>query len=246
MTIIRAGTAPHDIREWAHDLRNLFGAIASARHLLEDGPDDTRRRQILDAIEAAAARGGAIVTNLLAAASEPPPETFGLRARILLLEPLLHMIAGRGNRLILDLVDDDSLIEAVQSRFDGLMIELVANARAAMSRPGSIRIRLRVRQGHIRLLVLDSGCGMVGEVRCNLLTQLPTLGAHGTGFQQVRRFVEDMHGRLRLRSSPGAGTLIAIDLPAWSSPARWSKDPLARDRAQMDIPGYQTGECSNR
>jgi signal transduction histidine kinase len=208
-----ASTANSAFRERAHDLRNLFGAIASARHLLDDRPDEPRRSQILDAIEEAAQRGGALTTSMLEAGTEPRRVTFDPRARIMDLEPLLRTIAGPGNVLTLDLGEATASIRFAPDRFDHVVIELVANARGAMTCPGAIHLRLRARRGRVRLTVVDSGCGMTAEACHALQTRMPPLGAHGTGFQQVRRFVEEIHGSLRLRSRPGRGTLVAIDLP---------------------------------
>lgn len=214
VTAIPASTANSAFRERAHDLRNLFGVIASARHLLDDGPDEPRRRQILDAIEEAAQRGGALTTSMLEAGTETQRVSFDPRDRLAHLEPLLRTIAGHGNVLILELGDVGAAIRVVPDRFDHVVIELVANARVALTRPGTIRLRLRARHGRIRLTVTDSGCGMTAEACHALMTRVPPPSAHGTGFQQVRRFAEEIHGRLRLRSRPGRGTLVAIDLPA--------------------------------
>lgn len=213
MTAALASTADSELRECAHDLRNLFGAIVSARHLLDDQPSEAQRCQILDALEEAAQRGGALTTSLLEASTHRRRESFDLRARLALLEPLLRTIAGSGTLLDLDLGADAAPVRGVPDRFDHVVIEMVGNARAALARPGRILVRLRVRRGHVRLSVLDTGCGMAADTCHALMTQLPPPGAHGTGFQQVRRFVEDIHGTLRLRSSPGKGTLVAIQIP---------------------------------
>jgi signal transduction histidine kinase len=208
-----ASNPNRELRERAHDLRNLFGAIASARHLLDDQPEEPRRRQILDAIEEAAQRGGALTTSLLQSATDRRRQRLDLRARLAGLEPLLRTIAGSGNLLTLDLGCEDAPIRVAPDRFDHVLIELVANAHTALTCPGMIQIRLRKGRGRIRLTVLDSGCGMTGDVCHALLTRVPPPGAHGTGFQQIRRFVEEIHGTLRLRSRPGKGTLVAIELP---------------------------------
>lgn len=214
MNATLANNPNREFRERAHDLRNLFGAIASARHLLDDQPEEPRRRQILDAIEEAAQRGGALTTSLLQSATERRREQLDLCARLAGLEPLLRTIAGSGNLLRLDPGSEVAPIRVAPDRFDHVLIELIANARAALTCPGTILIRLRSRRGRIRLTVLDSGCGMTRDACHALLTRVPPPGAHGTGFHQIRRFVEEIHGTLRLRSRPGKSTLVAIELPA--------------------------------
>ncbi len=56
---MRHQTARQTSRESIHDLRNLFGVVASARHMLDDGPPAERRALLLDAIEDARQQGHA-------------------------------------------------------------------------------------------------------------------------------------------------------------------------------------------
>lgn len=206
MTAMIASTATSTIRERAHDLRNLFGVIASARHLLEDPNSEARRRQILDAIEEAARRGGALTTSLLQTAPEGQREKLDLRDRLAHLETLLRTIAGAGSTLDVDVGANAASVRVAPERFDHVVIELVSNARSALTCPGTIQVRLRASRGRVRLIVRDTGCGMSAEACHGLLTRVPPRGAHGTGFQQVRRFVEEVHGKLRLRSKPRVRT----------------------------------------
>ncbi|WP_029934614.1 ATP-binding protein [Sphingomonas sp. UNC305MFCol5.2] len=203
-----------DLRHRAHDLRNLFGAIASARHLLDSAPEEPRRSQILAALGDAAERGDALTTSLLAADSGARPERLDLAARLRRLEPLLRTIADGDTRLTLDLGERFAAIRVVPEQFDHIVIELVANACHAFTRPGAIRIRLRAARGRVRLIVADTGAGMSRSDCHALLTRPATDGANGTGFQQVCGFVESLHGRLHLRSTPERGTVIVLDLPS--------------------------------
>ena len=58
-------------RENIHDLRNLFGIVSSASHLLERDPPPDRRAMLLDALSQAARRGGVLTTALLAKEAGP-------------------------------------------------------------------------------------------------------------------------------------------------------------------------------
>lgn len=214
------GSDPFELRERAHDIRNPFSAIASAGHLIADAPDAARRLQLLDGIEQAAMRGGALTTNLLASVPRPPVRTFDVRERLTHLEPLLRSLMGPGDRLRIDLPATPAPIRADSERFDHIVIELATNARRAFRDAGLFVLRLRVRHGRIHLLVVDNGSGMTGDAVAALLAGDGCEGAHGTGFGQIRRFVAEMQGTLRLRSAPGRGTVIAIEVPAGSCLAR--------------------------
>lgn len=202
-----------ELRDRAHDLRNLFGAIASARHMLDDHPDETRRGLLLDAIEEAALRGGALTTRMLAASPESRPECFDSAGRLRQLEPLLVTATGAGNRLVLEVPDRVVPMRAAPDRFDRIALELVANARKALAGSGTIRVRLRARRGKLVFVVADTGQGMT-PARCRaLLNGGAAQGPAGTGLQQARRFAREAHGQLQIRSAPGRGTTVLLELP---------------------------------
>lgn len=201
-----------DMRHRAHDLHNLFGAIESARRLLADGPNEARRKHILDAIGEAAARGDALTTRLLEADTIDRCERIDLRKRLLGLEPLLRTMLG-DHVLLLDAGALPAISRVAPEAFDNVVIELVANARRAMRGNGMLCIRLRRRRGKIRLLVADNGADMSPAVCRSLLSRAPTAGKHGTGLQEIRTFVARAHGRIAIRSAPGRGTMVAIELP---------------------------------
>jgi len=75
-------------RETIHDLRNLFGIVSSAKHLLEGQPAKVRRLALLQAIEAAAIRGGELTTSLLTPTKSPGVTArLDLNDRIMALDP---------------------------------------------------------------------------------------------------------------------------------------------------------------
>ena len=201
-----------EMRHRAHDLRNLFGVIESARRLLEDGPDEARRKRILDAIGEAVARGGILTTRLLEHGSGDRCKPIDLRKRLRQLEPLLRTILGN-HQMLLDAGDLPAVARVVPEQFDNVIIELVANARRALRNRGAICVRLRRHSSKIRLLVADNGTGMTRSHSRTILLRAPTAGGHGTGWQEIRDFVGRAHGRLAIRSSPGRGTIVAIELP---------------------------------
>lgn len=207
--------ASPDIRDRAHALRNLFGAIASARHMLDDHPDEARRVLLLDAIEDAALRGGEMTTSMLAAGPDASRQQFDPSARLRRLEPLLDSVAGAGNALAIETDGTAVTVRGSPDRFDHIALELVANARNALVGGGTIHVRLRARHGKIILIVADTGRGMTAAQCRALMAAAPSEGEHGTGFQQVRRFAREIHGRLAIRSVPRRGTVVRLEMPAF-------------------------------
>jgi len=99
------------------------------------------------------------------------------------------------------------------------LIALLRNAFDA-SRPDQ-RVTMRLEQANgLRVEVIDHGRGMddaeaarAGEPFFS--TKPPGAGL-GLGLFLVRAFVDQMGGTLRLRSAPGAGTSVVLELPARS------------------------------
>ncbi|PTQ11592.1 hypothetical protein CLG96_09190 [Sphingomonas oleivorans] len=204
-------------REFIHDLRNLFGVIASARHMLEDDPTTERRMLLLEAIEDAAMRGGRLTTDLLAL-SDPgdPIETLDLNGRLRQLEPLLCALGGPTAAVRIDLCREPLPVRTNAAGFEAVMLELVANARAALTTPGRILIRTRRRNGNAAIIVADTGCGMPPQILERALSQITIASAagNGTGLGRVRHYVHTTGGLLRIRSRTGRGTVVSIRLPA--------------------------------
>ncbi|WP_246104028.1 sensor histidine kinase, partial [Pseudonocardia saturnea] len=82
--------------------------------------------------------------------------------------------------------------------------ELLRNARAHAS-AGRITVQLAVAGDLARLTVSDDGTGFRPDAR-------PAPGH--VGLPLVRRAAEDAGGRVSVRSSPGAGTEVVVEVPA--------------------------------
>jgi signal transduction histidine kinase len=213
-----AATLASHVRDHAHDLRNLFAAISSAGCMLSRCSSDDQRVPLLRAIEEAAQRGGRLTTRMLQPPPDRRPERLDLRQRLLALEPLLHTTAGPRNKLLLEVTRLPISIWTAADAVDRVIIELVSNARKALEQPGTITVRLKARRALATLIVSDTGRGMDLENCGALLSNDAPPGAHGTGFQQINRFASGLGGRVRLRSVPGRGTIVAVDLPARATP----------------------------
>jgi len=198
-------------REAIHDLRNLFGVVASATHLLEPHVISRSDISLLEAIEDAALKGGALTTRLLAPPCRAGVRHVDINRQVLDLAPLLHAAAGRTGVLHLDLCERSLRVRANGDDFDATLLELVANARAAGAK--SIVIRTRRVGARCWLTVADTGTGMSSPQCETARTGTDRGDAHGTGLSRVHHFAEAAHGRLHVRSRQGRGTTISISLP---------------------------------
>jgi signal transduction histidine kinase len=102
-----------------------------------------------------------------------------------------------------------------------ILENLVTNAVDAMGgQSGTVtvstaRVSDAGRANEIRIVVEDTGCGMteqeLGRAFQDFYSTKP--GGTGLGLSIVRRLVTDAGGRLRVETSPGAGSRFIVDLP---------------------------------
>jgi signal transduction histidine kinase len=92
---------------------------------------------------------------------------------------------------------------------------LVLNAIDAMPEGGRLTLRSRCTTGLVVVEVVDTGSGLTAEECERIFTPYYTSKPHGTGLGLaiVQSVVSDHGGRIRVRSEPGRGTTIAIELP---------------------------------
>ncbi len=113
------------------------------------------------------------------------------------LHPLLPIVADR---------------EQVQS----VVVNLVINARDAISSGGTIEVATSERDGHAMLSVTDNGCGMSAAfLRDSLFRPFHSTKQKGLGIGmfQSKMVVEAHHGNIQVESEPGKGTTFRVLLP---------------------------------
>lgn len=201
-------------REIIHDLRNLFAIVASGRNLLADDKADPERLRVLRAIEDAAVRGVELTSRLLTRETgRRVLDLVDVGAQIAGLAPMLQAFAKPMIELEIDtqVAVPAALVMADAAELDAAILELVANAKTA----GACRLVLRCRQVGMRIWILlaDDGPGLSMDGMDK--GRRRDANGFGIGLGRVRRVVEDLNGKLLIRSSAaaGGGTAIAMILP---------------------------------
>ena len=103
-----------------------------------------------------------------------------------------------------------------QSQLESAVGHLLQNAIDAVGQEGTVSLRTRANETHVSVEVEDDGPGMNKEfVRTHLFQPMhSTKGdGFGVGVFQVRQYVRDMGGELKVETSPGDGTTMEIVLP---------------------------------
>jgi signal transduction histidine kinase len=147
-------------------------------------------------------------------------EWFDLRA-------LLNEVAERAREAMperrLELVlDMDELPERFwgdRSLLRQALTNLVTNAEQAMPGGGHVTLGARRNEGGVDLSVTDEGVGIPEAIQSRIFDLRFTTKDDGTGIglAVVQQIVRMHGGRIRLRSSPGEGTQITLQLPVRSA-----------------------------
>jgi signal transduction histidine kinase len=214
-----------------HDLRNILAVIdTGVRLATEHAEQSDKVRSYLSVTREALVRGTNLTSQLLGFAQQKFPDKKNEDVDELLksLEPFLRYAAGPGVQVILNLRVHGRHSSINRTQFEVAMLNLITNARDAMSGGGKIRIETdacTVETNHpklapgsyIRVQVKDRGKGMPPDVLQKVFDPFfTTKGARGTGMglPQVFGFALRSGGAVDVRSQPGCGTTIELFLPA--------------------------------
>lgn len=211
----------------AHDFNNLLAVIIGSLELCANG--DGRDGERIDRALKAAGRGAQLTQRLLAFSRKQAlhPQAVQLPGLVDNLSVLLRQTLPVN--LILKVAPQlpgwFAWIDVNQ--LENAIMNLVVNARDAMEgRGGEIIIRTYnqrvVRAGGrmqdmVTLEVGDGGCGMSAEVQSQVFEPFFTTksvgNGSGLGLSMVYGFIRQSGGRVQIESSPGAGTLMRLQLP---------------------------------
>lgn len=106
-------------------------------------------------------------------------------------------------------------LAADEHQLEQLLMNLLLNAAQASNAGGVVRLAAAARDSGVQITIEDRGCGMTVEVTRRALEPFFTTKARGTGLGLpiCRKIVEAHGGRLAIRSTPGEGTEVTVELP---------------------------------
>ena len=235
----------------AHEFNNLLTVVTGGLELmLRDLDLAPNRRRLLSMSLSAAERGAQLTQQLLTFAHKQVlrPEVVNPNEVIANLEPFVSRSTGETVEIAMRLspVLWPARIDRVQ--FEFALVNLVLNARDAISGEGRIAIETRntaldmnlgrdVPPGdYVVISVSDAGSGMTQDVASHAFEPFFTtkeIGkGSGLGLSQVHGFVSSAAGHVRIDSEPGKGTIVEMYLPkSVERPAQAKPFSLAPIRA---------------
>ncbi len=217
----------------AHDFNNLLTIISGYSQLLLNAVPDGERfsvEQILKASERAAELTGQLLA--FSRRQELQPQSLDINRIVSGMSTMLRRLIGEHIELRLSLDPDLGAVHADPGQLDQVIMNLVVNARDAMSQGGHLVIETGnmdltteyadrhpgVRPGrYIMLAVNDTGVGMDQKTCARVFDPFFTTKEKGRGtglgLSTVYGIVKQAGGTVDLYSEPQHGTSVKVFLP---------------------------------
>lgn len=121
----------------------------------------------------------------------------------------------------IDLGDSLPAVRCGQSDLERLLLNLMTNARDALTHGGTLRVSARLAGSHVELAVSDDGAGMAPETLAEIEAPFFTTKEHGTGLglSTCRSIAAEAGGTLVIESRLGAGTCVIARLAVADAPS---------------------------
>ena len=207
--------------EIAHDFNNLLAVVSTSVDVILRKPGDVQSvERAAGSARRAVRRGTDLISRLLAFARRQPLElrTADLNSLVTAVHPLVAQAAGARIELVLQLAPELPPVLVDESQFEMAVLNLVVNARDALSGQGRVTLRTYAapRTGDPCLAIEDDGPGMSTAVRRRALEPFfTTKGEAGTGLglAQVYGYMQQIGGSVEIESARGKGTRVHLRFP---------------------------------
>jgi len=215
----------------AHEIKNPLGGIKGAAQLLSmELCEESQLRDYTQIMIKEAERINFIIEELMDLGNPRPPEIGDVDLTKVLDDIiLLQREAARSQsvRFLLKLDPSIPPVQGDESLLTRLFLNLVKNAREAISYDGEVLIETRIASNYhmtgpgrrsspmVDITISDTGCGIAPEEMDRIFTPYFTTKSKGSGLGLAiaQKIIEDHHGLLKIESLPGQGTTMTVSLP---------------------------------
>jgi signal transduction histidine kinase len=215
----RAAAVANLVQAVAHEVRNPIMSIGGFAARMKAGLAKTHKFQkYLDIILKETSKLEKLVQNVKEIAdmhtAHPQPIDMGnlLSAVIKDFFPIMsrqaiHLEADIERRLPVIPVDWAQMSRALRN--------ILQNSIEAMPQGGTIKVKARTLDSHIRIVVEDTGFGISEDMRESVHDPFVTskISGVGLGLTMVYQIVTNHHGEITIKSRGGKGTIVTLDLP---------------------------------
>lgn len=215
--LLAAGVA-HELGNPLNSLNIHLQLISRQLAKLSEGPARERIEQSVGVSSRELERLDHIIRHFLEAIRPQKPDLQDVDLGLMLTE-VLELLEPEmtAAEIAVDIVfpSEIPVVLADRNMVKQVYFNVLRNARDAMKRGGSVRIRMRTDDEYVIVQVGDTGEGMspeaVQRVFQPYFTTKPT--GHGLGMMIAQRIMRDHGGRIGVDSEPGRGTVITLQFP---------------------------------
>ena len=206
-----------DRRAFSCHVRPLYGEqhsiVGSFGVAIEITPS---ARPATTSITACDGTPGRVARRMRAFSRPGRPAPFDVVEHVRALLPRIQGLLPKSVAFVYDAPEDPALAVFDTARLTQILVGLVGNARDAMPDGGTLRLEVKRRPGAIEIVVSDDGIGMEHESVAQAFEPYFTTkpGHAGLGLATARVLLSAGGGTIKLESALGAGTAVAIALPA--------------------------------
>jgi two-component system cell cycle sensor histidine kinase/response regulator CckA len=222
----------------AHDFNNMLGIIMGySQLLLNDLSAESPMHKDLLTIFRTGERAAALTRQLLIFSRKEivQPQVLDLSEVVAAIDPMLRRLISENISLVTKPGLELGCVEADLGQIEQVLMNLVINARDAMSHGGTITVATSCAasgsvgeastvpaEGYVVLSVADDGCGMSEEIRCRIFeaffTTKPAGLGTGLGLATCQSIVKRWRGHITVESAVGAGTTFKVYFPRIGRP----------------------------
>lgn len=217
-----------NLGNFLHELRNVQTAVRMNLEFLDrDQLSPAQSEAVNDALQAARSEQGLLEETLEELRRQAQPRE---GSALIVSDVLERTLRGRASGLNIEYHNDAPRFEVhgEATHLATVVRNLLRNARQAGAARVEVSVRLENAARSVLITVADDGPGIPADRLDQLFHPFVTSGkptGTGLGLYLCRRYVELMHGEIRVSSGPSSGTTFSIRLPgsvrmAASEPAR--------------------------
>lgn len=204
----------------AHDFNHLLNLMLgyAARGMAADSED--QMRAALHGVESAARRAGAVSRKLTTFSHRgaTSAEVFDVNTAVAEMQPMLRQLFGPDVRIHVEPAAFAQNVCMDRGEFELVVLNLAANANAAMPDGGVFRIDVvALMPARVAIVFSDTGHGMDESVRRRVFeaffTTRPEGQGSGLGLAVASDIVSACGGTLDVDSTPGQGATFRMELP---------------------------------
>lgn len=208
-----------------HEFNNVLTTIINYAKLGLKADNDDDRKAALDKVLKAGLRAANITSSMLGFARKNSTrrETTDI---VSLVNEVLTLCEKdlRQHRITVEkYFHGNPKASVVPGQIEQIFLNLVINARQAMPQGGMLRVDVSINRdtNMVEVRFADTGCGIAAEKLRMVFEPFYTTkrpdeggsGGTGLGLSVCRQIIEQHHGRIRVESLPGKGTIFTVKLP---------------------------------